>query len=87
MSSGNPKRGFAAMDTEKRKALASKGGKTAHEQGHAHEFTREEARDAGSKGGKAVARDRSHMAAIGRLGGLARRRPSQPEEPSESTGE
>jgi general stress protein YciG len=74
MSSQPYKRGFAAMDSEKRRALASKGGKTAHEHGHAHEFTSEEARDAGAKGGKSVAQDRSHMAKIGRLGGLARRR-------------
>jgi general stress protein YciG len=74
MNGKNDKRGFAAMDSEKRKALASKGGKAAHAQGHAHEFNSEEARNAGSKGGKAIARDRDHMATIGRLGGLARRR-------------
>jgi general stress protein YciG len=86
MNGKNDKRGFAAMDSEKRRALASKGGKAAHAQGHAHEFNSDEARDAGSKGGKAIAKDRNHMATIGRLGGLARRR-RQTEEPAESAGE
>jgi len=43
------KRGFAAMDREKQRAIASKGGKAAHQKGTAHEFTREEARLAGQK--------------------------------------
>lgn len=47
------KRGFAAMDPEQQRAIASKGGKAAHEKGTAHEFTSEEARRAGSKGGQA----------------------------------
>jgi general stress protein YciG len=45
-------RGFAAMDDEKQREIASKGGKAAHESGHAHEFTSEEARKAGRKGGQ-----------------------------------
>ena len=65
-------RGFAAMNAEKQRQIASKGGKVAHERGHAHEFTSEEAREAGRKGGIAVSRDRKHMAEIGRLGGAAR---------------
>jgi general stress protein YciG len=40
--------------------------------GNAHEFTPEEAREAGRKGGQSVSRDRKHMAEIGRLGGEAR---------------
>jgi len=63
------KRGFASMDVEKQREIASKGGKAAHESGRAHEFTPEEAREAGRKGGKAVSQDREHMAAIGRKGG------------------
>lgn len=47
-------RGFAAMDPEKQRKIASEGGKAAHESGHAHEFTSEEAKDAGRKGGKAA---------------------------------
>ena len=63
------KRGFAAMDANKQREIASKGGKAAHEKGTAHEFTPEEAREAGRKGGEAVSQNREHMAAIGRKGG------------------
>jgi general stress protein YciG len=45
-------RGFASMDEEKQREIASKGGQAAHEKGTAHEFTPEEAREAGHKGGK-----------------------------------
>ncbi len=47
------KRGFASMDVEKQREIASQGGKAAHKKGTAHEFTSEEAREAGRKGGKA----------------------------------
>jgi hypothetical protein len=67
-------RGFASMDTSKQRSIASKGGKAAHAQGRAHEFTVEEARSAGRKGGETVSRDRAHMASIGRVGGQARGR-------------
>jgi uncharacterized protein len=67
-------RGFASMDTGKQREIARKGGKAAHQQGRAHEFTADEARLAGRKGGEAVSRDRAHMAAIGRAGGQARGR-------------
>jgi general stress protein YciG len=66
------KRGFASMDAEKQREIARKGGRAAHIKGTAHEFTPEEARLAGRKGGEAVSRDRSHMAQIGREGGQAR---------------
>jgi len=46
-------RGFAAMDEEKQREIASKGGKAAHEKGTAHEWDSEEAREAGRKGGRA----------------------------------
>jgi general stress protein YciG len=49
----NGKRGFASMDENKQREIASKGGKAAHESGHAHEFSSEEAREAGRKGGLA----------------------------------
>jgi general stress protein YciG len=65
-------RGFAAMDPEKQREIARRGGKIAHLRGNAHEFTPEEAREAGRKGGQSVSKDRKHMAAIGRLGGEAR---------------
>lgn len=47
------KRGFALMDPERRRALAKKGGEKAHELGRAHQFTEEEAKEAGKKGGRA----------------------------------
>ena len=47
------KRGFAAMDQNKQREIASKGGKAAHEKGTAHEWTGEEAKEAGRKGGAA----------------------------------
>jgi general stress protein YciG len=63
------KRGFAAMNREQQRAIASKGGRAAHRKGTAHEFSSEEARKAGYLGGKAVSANREHMAAIGRKGG------------------
>ncbi len=62
-------RGFASMDDEKQREIASKGGKAAHEKGTAHEFTPEEAREAGRKGGESVSEDREHMSEIGKKGG------------------
>jgi uncharacterized protein len=64
-------RGFASMDEEKQREIASKGGKAAHEKGTAHEFTSEEAREAGRKGGETVSQNREHMSQIGRKGGQA----------------
>ena len=46
-------RGFASMDRAKQREIASKGGKAAHQKGTAHEWTSEEAREAGRKGGMA----------------------------------
>ncbi|MGI8588357.1 MAG: KGG domain-containing protein [Chloroflexia bacterium] len=68
---GNGNRGFAAMDDEKQREIASRGGRAAHERGTAHEFSSEEAREAGRRGGKTVSQDREHMAEIGRKGGRA----------------
>lgn len=42
-------RGFAAMDPMRQREIASLGGRAAHQSGHAHEFTSEEARAAGRK--------------------------------------
>jgi uncharacterized protein len=66
-------RGFASMDNQTQREIASRGGKAAHERGTAHEFSSEEARKAGRKGGQAVSRDRQHMAEIDRKGGEASR--------------
>jgi general stress protein YciG len=46
-------RGFAAMDRKKVSEIASKGGKAAHAAGTAHQFSSDEARNAGKKGGVA----------------------------------
>ena len=70
--SGKSNRGFASMDPARQREIASKGGRAAHEKGTAHEWTADEAREAGRKGGEMVSRDRAHMAAIGREGGGAR---------------
>lgn len=67
------RRGFAAMDRDRVKAIASKGGKAAHAAGTAHQFSSDEARVAGRKGG---------MAPHVRRGGV-RRRP-QTEGPTSS---
>ncbi len=57
-------RGFASMDRAKKREIASKGGKAAHQKGTAHEWTSEEARDAGRKGGIA-----SHQRRREQMGG------------------
>src|SRR3954462_12674793 len=62
-------RGFASMDTDRQREIARKGGRAAHEKGKAHEFTADEARAAGRKGGEKVSVNRQHMAEIGRRGG------------------
>jgi general stress protein YciG len=46
------RRGFASMSPEKQREIASKGGRAAHMKGTAHEWTSEEARSAGRKGGQ-----------------------------------
>jgi general stress protein YciG len=69
---GKSRRGFASMDPARQREIASKGGRAAHEKGTAHEWSSDEAREAGRKGGVTVSRDRAHMAAIGREGGESR---------------
>jgi hypothetical protein len=61
--------GFAGMERQKQREIARKGGMAAHQLGKAHEFTSEEARNAGRKGGQRVSSNRAHMIEIGRLGG------------------
>jgi uncharacterized protein len=53
-------RGFASMDRAKQREIASKGGKAAHERGTAHEWSSDEARKAGRKGGMASHRRKLH---------------------------
>ncbi len=52
-SGGGSNRGFASMDPQRQREIASQGGRAAHEKGTAHEFNSEEAREAGRKGGQA----------------------------------
>lgn len=49
---GKERRGFASMSPEKQREIASKGGRAAHMKGTAHEWTSDEARRAGRKGGQ-----------------------------------
>ena len=74
---GKSRRGFASMNRERQREIASKGGRAAHAKGTAHEWSSDEARQAGQKGGITVSRDRAHMAAIGREGGESRSRASR----------
>jgi len=55
-------RGFASMDRAKQREIASMGGKAAHAKGTAHEWTPQEAREAGRKGGIASHRRRKERA-------------------------
>jgi general stress protein YciG len=48
----NSERGFASMDDDKQREIASEGGRAAHASGRAHEFDSQEAREAGQKGGQ-----------------------------------
>jgi uncharacterized protein len=75
---GSANRGFASMDPERQREIASEGGRAAHERGTAHEFTSQEAREAGSKGGQAAhvkgtahEFDEQEARAAGRKGGQA----------------
>ena len=82
MQTGTRSRGFASMDAEKQREIARKGGKAAHAKGTAHEFTADEARAAGRKGGERVSSNREHMSRIGRIGGkssASRRAPTADE--------
>jgi len=58
-------RGFASMDRSKQRDIASKGGKAAHHKGTAHEWTSEEAREAGRKGGMASHRRKQEQESPG----------------------
>lgn len=57
-------RGFAAMNPDVQRRIASAGGKTAHANGTAHRFTTEEARAAGAKGGLMRAQRRQQNASL-----------------------
>lgn len=57
------RRGFASMSPEKQREIASKGGRAAHEKGTAHEWTADEARNAGRKGGQVSRGGRGRLVA------------------------
>jgi len=78
--------GFAGMDREKQREIARRGGRAAHQKGTAHEFTADEARAAGRKGGVSVSRDRDYMSRIGRAGGLRSRSGQHRPEPAPEAG-
>ena len=65
-------RGFAGMSEEKRRSIASKGARAAHRSGGAHEFTSEEGKSAGKKGGMARARKNKNRDNDDDLGGFGR---------------
>lgn len=65
---------FKDLPKDKMQALASMGGKVAHASGNAHEFTSEEAKEAGKLGGLKISQNKEHMARIGRLGAESRKR-------------
>ncbi len=52
VTEGGSGRGFAGMDPEKQRKIASKGGKAAHRKGTAHEWDSDEATEAGRRGGQ-----------------------------------
>lgn len=66
-----PKRGFAALSPERRREVASAGGKAAQASGRGHRFTPEEATAAGAKGGATLAARPGYMSELGRKGGAA----------------
>ena len=64
-------RGFASMDDDKQREIASKGGHSVKPEDRSFAKDHELAVEAGRKGGEVVSRDRQHMAAIGREGGMS----------------
>lgn len=58
------RRGFASMSEEKQREIASKGGRAAHAKGTAHEWSAEEARQAGRKGGQASRGGRGKLPSV-----------------------
>lgn len=63
------RRGFASMSPEKQREIASKGGRAAHQKGTAHEWSSEEARTAGRKGGQVSRGGRGRLPATEQIRG------------------
>jgi uncharacterized protein len=72
------RRGFASMSAEKQREIASKGGRAAHEKGTAHEWTSDEARTAGRKGGQVSRGGRGRLEASPGPGPMSRESFSSP---------
>jgi general stress protein YciG len=64
MSPDKQRRGFAAMNPETHRAIAAKGGITAHQKGTAHQWTHDQAVAAGRKGGVASGKIRKPSARL-----------------------
>lgn len=64
------KQGFATLPPDRVSYIASLGGRAAHASGRAHEFSKEQARAAGAKGGKGIVAKRGldYMREIGKRG-------------------
>ena len=75
------RRGFASMSPEKQREIASKGGRAAHQKGTAHEWTSEEARSAGRKGGQISRGGRGRLVESGAESGESTERPADMGEP------
>ena len=55
------RRGFAGMDPEKQREIASKGGRAAHESGHANQFDSATGAAAGRRGGQSSRTDKDSV--------------------------
>ena len=75
------RRGFASMSPEKQREIASKGGRAAHEKGTAHEWTADEARSAGRRGGQVSRGGRGRLVPSN---GASMVSPQTPETPAKS---
>jgi general stress protein YciG len=78
---------FQHLSPERKREISSMGGKAAHSKGRAHEFTKEQALEAGRLGGISVSQNREHMARIGRLGAIARHAKRPQAAPKNQEGE
>ena len=78
---GKEDRGFASMDRTKQREIASKGGKAAHVKGTAHEWSSQEAREAGRKGGMASHRKHQQEIAQDSVPENQRNEPINPDSP------
>ena len=79
------RRGFASMSPEKQREIASKGGRAAHQKGTAHEWTSDEARSAGRKGGQISRGGRGRLVEPSASGSPDASRAVPPDHPAGST--